>query len=55
MVMRGCLRRFCLNIGVVLVGTFVCSDLSQGTTACSGEYCFGVMYDEWYGVVTLLC
>ena len=28
----------------------VCSELGQGTTGCCGEYCFGVMYDEWYGV-----
>ena len=27
----------------------------QGTTGCLGEGCFGVMYCEWYGVVTLLC
>ena len=31
-------------------GTFVCSELGQGTTGCSGECCFGVMYCEWYGV-----
>ena len=30
--------------------TFVCSELGQGTTGCSGECCFGVMYGEWYGV-----
>ena len=28
----------------------VCSELGQGTTGCSGECCFGVMYCEWYGV-----
>ena len=28
----------------------VCSDLGQGTTGCSWECCFGVMYYEWYGV-----
>ena len=22
----------------------------MGTTSCSGECCFGVMYCEWYGV-----
>ena len=32
------------------MGTFVCSELGQGTTGCSGECCFGVMYCEWYGV-----
>ena len=32
------------------MGTFVCSELAQGTTCCSGECCFGVMYCEWYGV-----
>ena len=31
-------------------GTFVCYEFSQGTTACSGECCFGVMYCEWYDV-----
>ena len=30
--------------------TYVCSELGQGTTGCSGECCFGVMYWEWYGV-----
>ena len=30
--------------------TLVCSELDQGTTGCSGECCFGVMYCEWYGV-----
>ena len=30
--------------------TFVCSELGQGTTGCSGECCFRVMYCEWYGV-----
>ena len=24
--------------------------LGQGTTGCSGECCFGVMYCKWYGV-----
>ena len=32
------------------MGTFVSSELGQGTTGFSGEYCFGVMYGEWYGV-----
>ena len=32
------------------MGTFVCSELVQGTTGLSGECCFGVMYCEWYGV-----
>ena len=32
------------------MGTFVCSDVGQGTTGCLGECCFGVMYCEWYGV-----
>ena len=49
-VMGVCLRRFCLNIKVVW--TFVCSELRQGTTGCSGECCFGVIYGEWYGVVS---
>ena len=30
--------------------TFVCSELGQGTTGCTGECCFGVIYGEWYGV-----
>ena len=29
---------------------FVCPELGQGTTGCSGECCFGVMYCEWYVV-----
>ena len=33
-----------------LVMTFVCSELGQGTTGCSGECCFGVMHGEWHGV-----
>ena len=33
--------------------TFVCSDLGQGMTGCSGECCFGVMYGEWY-VLTMV-
>ena len=28
----------------------ICSELGKGTTGCSGECCFGVMYCEWYGV-----
>ena len=28
----------------------ICSELGQGKTGCSGEYCFGVMYRGWYGV-----
>ena len=24
--------------------------MGHGTTSCSGECCFGVMYGEWYGV-----
>ena len=32
------------------MGTFVCSELGQSTTGCSGECCFRVMYGEWYGV-----
>ena len=32
------------------MGTFVCSELGQGTTGYSVECCFGVMYGEWYGV-----
>ena len=32
------------------MGTFVCSDVRQGMTCCSGECCFGLMYGEWYGV-----
>ena len=32
------------------MGTFVCSEVGQGTTGCSGECCFEVMYGEWYGV-----
>ena len=31
-------------------GTFVSSELGQGTTGWLGECCFGVMYGEWYGV-----
>ena len=31
------------------MGTFVCSELVQGTTGSSGECCIGVMYGEWYG------
>ena len=30
--------------------TFICSKFGYGTTGCSGECCFGVMYVEWYGV-----
>ena len=33
-----------------VVGDIVCSELGHGTTGCSGECCFGVMYCEWYGV-----
>ena len=33
-----------------IVGDIVCSELGQGTMGCSGECCFGVIYDEWYGV-----
>ena len=32
------------------MGKFVSSELGQGTTGCSGECCFGVLYCEWYGV-----
>ena len=28
--------------------------MGQGTTGCSGECCFGVMYCEWYGVCDLV-
>ena len=31
-------------------GTFVCSELGQGTTGCSGECYFGLMHGEGYGV-----
>ena len=31
-----------------------CSELGQGMTGCSGEYCFRVMYCEWYGVCDLV-
>ena len=40
--------RFCLSMSVVW--DIVCSELGQGMTGCSGEWCFGVMYCEWYGV-----
>ena len=30
--------------------TFVCSELTQGTTGCTGERCLRVVYGEWYGV-----
>ena len=30
--------------------TFVCSELDQSTTGCSGKCCFRVMYCELYGV-----
>ena len=40
------LRLFCLNMNVV---GDICL-LGHGTTGCSGECCFGVMYCEWYGV-----
>ena len=43
-----CHRGFCLNMKVVW--DIVCSDLGQGTTSCTGECCFGVMYGEWYGI-----
>ena len=33
-----------------VVVDIVCSELGQGTTGCSEECCFGVMYGEWYGV-----
>ena len=36
------------------MGTFVCSELSQGTAGCSGECCFGVPYGEWYGVCDIV-
>ena len=45
-VMDVCLCRFCLDMSVV----WSCSELGQGTTGCSGECCFIVMYGEWYGV-----
>ena len=35
-----------MNVG----GTFVCSELGQGTTGCSGEGCLGMRYVELYGV-----
>ena len=28
-------------------GPFVCSEFGNGTTGCSGECCFSVMYVEW--------
>ena len=31
-------------------GDFVCFELGQGTTGCTGKCCFGVMYCEWCGV-----
>ena len=37
-----------------VVGDIVCSELGQGTTGCSGECCFGVMYCGMV-FVTLLC
>ena len=33
-----------------VVGDIYLSGLVQGTTFCSGECCFGVVYCEWYGV-----
>ena len=36
------------------MGTFVCSDLGQGTTSRSVDCYFGVMYDEWYRVCDFL-
>ena len=35
-------------------GTFVCSELGQGTTGFSVKCCFGVMYCEWYGVCDIV-
>ena len=34
--------------------TFICSELGQGTTGCSGECCFGMMHGEWYGVCDVI-
>ena len=48
----GCLTSSILVKYERSMGTFVCSELGQGTTGWSGECCFRVMYCEfqWYGV-----
>ena len=33
-----------------VVGDICLFGVGQGTTGCSGECCFGVMYCEWHGV-----
>ena len=41
----------CLSLSILFkYGTFVCSEVGQGTTGCPGKCCFGMMYCEWYGV-----
>ena len=45
----GCLSSSILFKYDSSMGTFVCSELGQGTTGCSRECCT-VMYCEWYVV-----
>ena len=47
-VMRVCLRRFCFNMS----GTFVCSELGQGTTSCPGDCFFQLLR---YVLTMVLC
>ena len=46
----GCLSSSILFKYESSMGTFVCSELGQGTRGCCGACWFGVMYGEWYGV-----
>ena len=46
----GCLSSLILFKYEGSIGTTVCSEVGLGTTGCSGECCFGIMYCEWYGV-----
>ena len=47
---NGCLTSSILFQNERSMGTFVCSELGQGTIGCSGECYFGMMYCEWYGI-----
>ena len=40
------LRQFCLDVNV----TLVCSELSDCTTVCSEDTCFGVTYVGWCNI-----
>ena len=47
---RSRLKSNATDCAMIYFVKFVCPELGQGMTRCSGEYCFRVMYCEWYGI-----